>query len=149
MSSLIGARIPRLEDEALLRGKGRFVDDVAAADALHANFVRSPHPHALIRAVSKDAALAVPGVRAVLTLDDLAPVLARPFAAPPGIPADRKAALIAAFDQTMKDPEFLSEAQKLQLDVNPVSAKSIDEQLAELYATPKDVIEKAAQAIAR
>src|SRR5262245_6159394 len=75
--------------------------------------------------------------------------LARPFAAPPGIPADRKAALIAAFDQTMKDPEFLSEARKLQLDVNPVSAKSIDEELAELYATPKDVLEKAAQAIAR
>jgi tripartite-type tricarboxylate transporter receptor subunit TctC len=75
--------------------------------------------------------------------------LARPFAAPPGIPDDRKAALIAAFDQTVKDPEFLSEAQKLQLDVNPVSAKSIDEQLAELYATPKDVLEKAAQAIAR
>jgi tripartite-type tricarboxylate transporter receptor subunit TctC len=75
--------------------------------------------------------------------------LARPFAAPPGIPADRKAALLAAFDQTMKDPEFLSEAQKLNLDVNPVNAKTIDEQLAELYATPKDVLEKAAQAIAR
>jgi tripartite-type tricarboxylate transporter receptor subunit TctC len=75
--------------------------------------------------------------------------LARPFAAPPGIPADRKAALIAAFDQTMKDPEFLSEAQKLNLDINPVSAKTIDEQLAELYATPKDVLEKASQAIAR
>jgi tripartite-type tricarboxylate transporter receptor subunit TctC len=75
--------------------------------------------------------------------------LARPFAAPPGIPDDRKAALIAAFDKTMKDPEFLSEAQKLNLDVNPVSAKAIDAQLAELYATPKEVLEKAAQAIAR
>ena len=49
----------------------------------------------------------------------------------------------------MKDPEFLSEAQKLELDVNPVSAKAIDEMLAELYATPKDVLEKAAQAIAK
>jgi tripartite-type tricarboxylate transporter receptor subunit TctC len=75
--------------------------------------------------------------------------LARPFAAPPGIPNDRKAALIAAFDKTMKDPEFLSEAQKLNLDVNPVSAKAIDGQLAELYATPKEVLEKAAQAIAK
>src|SRR5215216_4828687 len=75
--------------------------------------------------------------------------MARPFAAPPGIPADRKAALLAAFERTMKDPEFLSEAQKLNLDVNPVGAKAIDELLAELYATPKDVLEKAAQAIAK
>jgi tripartite-type tricarboxylate transporter receptor subunit TctC len=75
--------------------------------------------------------------------------LARPFAAPPGIPDDRKAALVAAFDKTMRDPEFLEEAQKLNLDVNPVSAKAIDAQLAELYATPKDVLEKAAQAIAK
>ncbi len=39
--------------------------------------------------------------------------MARPFAAPPGIPADRKAALIAAFNDTMKDPDFLAEAKKL------------------------------------
>jgi tripartite-type tricarboxylate transporter receptor subunit TctC len=75
--------------------------------------------------------------------------MARPFAAPPGIPADRKAALIAAFDATMKDPEFLGEAQRLNIDVNPVSGKAIDDLLAELYATPKDVVEKAAQAIAK
>ncbi|HKA74907.1 MAG TPA: xanthine dehydrogenase family protein molybdopterin-binding subunit, partial [Xanthobacteraceae bacterium] len=39
--------------------------------------MRSPHPHALIRAVAKDEALALPGVHAVLTLDDLGPVLVR------------------------------------------------------------------------
>ena len=44
---------------------------------LHAAFVRSPHPHAAIRSVTKTAALALPGVHAVLTLDDLAPVLAK------------------------------------------------------------------------
>jgi tripartite-type tricarboxylate transporter receptor subunit TctC len=75
--------------------------------------------------------------------------MARPFAAPPGIPEDRKAALIKAFEQTMKDPEFLAEAKKLNIDVNPVTGKEIDAMLAELYATPKDVIEKAAQAIAK
>jgi tripartite-type tricarboxylate transporter receptor subunit TctC len=74
---------------------------------------------------------------------------ARPFAAPPGIPAERAAALVTAFEQTMKDPEFLSEAQKLNLDVNPVGAKTIDRMLAELYATPKDVLEKAAHAISK
>jgi tripartite-type tricarboxylate transporter receptor subunit TctC len=75
--------------------------------------------------------------------------MARPFAAPPGIPDDRKAALIAAFEKTMRDPEFLAEAQKLAIDVNPVSATAIDGMLAELYATPKDVLDKAAQAMSR
>jgi hypothetical protein len=74
---------------------------------------------------------------------------ARPFAAPPGIPADRKAALIAAFDSTMKDAEFLAEAKRLKVEVNPLSAKGVDDILAELYATPKEVIEKAAQAISK
>jgi tripartite-type tricarboxylate transporter receptor subunit TctC len=72
---------------------------------------------------------------------------ARPFAAPPDIPADRKTALIAAFEKTMKDPEFLADAQRLNVDINPVDAKTIDSLLADLYATPKNVIEKAAQAV--
>ena len=85
----------------------------------------------------------------ILKLFLAAQEMARPFAAPPGIPADRKAALVAAFDKTMKDPEYLQEARKLNIDVNPVSGKAIDQLLAELYATPKDVIRKAGQAVAR
>jgi carbon-monoxide dehydrogenase large subunit len=76
MAPLIGSRILRIEDEPLLRGTGRFIDDVVVADVLHAAFVRSPHPHAAIRGVSKTAALALPGVHAVLALDDLMPVMA-------------------------------------------------------------------------
>jgi carbon-monoxide dehydrogenase large subunit len=75
VNELIGARIPRLEDQALLTGKGRFVDDIAAIGALVAAFVRSPHPHALIHGVDAAAAREMPGVVAVFTLDDLAPVL--------------------------------------------------------------------------
>jgi len=74
---------------------------------------------------------------------------ARPFAAPPDIPADRKAALMRAFDATMKDPEFLAEAQKLNMDINPLNAKGVDDILADLYATPKAVLEKAAQATSK
>lgn len=85
----------------------------------------------------------------ILKLILAAQEMARPFAAPPGIPQDRKAALIAAFDATMKDPDFLAEAKKLSIDVRPVSAKALDELLAELYATPKDVVAKAAAAISR
>ena len=59
----------------------------------------------------------------ILKLFLAAQEMARPFAAPPGIPADRKAALVAAFDATMKDPEYLADAKKLNIDVNPVSAQ--------------------------
>src|SRR5712675_1959313 len=77
MPALIGSRIPRIEDEPFLRGKGRYIDDVVMPGLLHAAFVRSPHPHAAIRRVDKSAALALSGVHAVLTLDDLAPVMAQ------------------------------------------------------------------------
>ena len=85
----------------------------------------------------------------ILKLILAAQEMARPFAAPPDIPRDRAAALIAAFDATMKDAEYLADAKKSRIDVNPVSGADIDKLLAELYATPKDVIQTASQAIAR
>ena len=66
MSEQIGARVPRLEDHALLTGSARFVDDIVSPGVLHAAFVRSPHPHALIRGIDAGAARAMPGVVAVL-----------------------------------------------------------------------------------
>jgi tripartite-type tricarboxylate transporter receptor subunit TctC len=72
--------------------------------------------------------------------------MARPFAAPPDIPADRRAALIGAFDRMIKDPGFLAEINKQNLDLNPISGAAIDGMLKELYATPKDVLARAAQA---
>jgi tripartite-type tricarboxylate transporter receptor subunit TctC len=74
--------------------------------------------------------------------------MGRPFIAPPGLPDDRRAALRAAFDATMKDPEFLAEAKARGQEVNPVGGEAIDRLLAELYATPKDVVEETKQAIA-
>lgn len=71
----------------------------------------------------------------------------RPFAAPPGIPEDRKQALRKAFDATMKDPEFLAEAKQRKMDVNPVSGAEIEKLVAELYSTPPDVIAQAKAAI--
>src|SRR3981189_3743918 len=62
---------PRLENEPLLRGKGRFVDDIHLPGMLEAAFVRSAEPHALIRHVDKAAAPALLGVHAALRLDDL------------------------------------------------------------------------------
>ncbi len=62
---------PRVEDEALLRGQGRFVDDCPAAGQAHAVFVRSPHAHAKILSIRISEALKVPGVVAVLTAADM------------------------------------------------------------------------------
>jgi tripartite-type tricarboxylate transporter receptor subunit TctC len=75
--------------------------------------------------------------------------MARPFAAPPDIPADRKMALISAFEQTMRDPEFLAEAKKQSMDVNPLGASSIERLIGELYATPKQVVDRAALAMTK
>jgi aerobic carbon-monoxide dehydrogenase large subunit len=68
---LIGASVRRVEDPRLLTGQGRFVDDVAVAGMLEAAFVRSPHPHARIMSIDASAALALRGVAAVITGDQL------------------------------------------------------------------------------
>ena len=73
--------------------------------------------------------------------------IARPIAAPPGIPADRKAALRAAFEATVRDPTFLADTKRLQLDVRPVSGADVDRMIAELYTTPKDVVARATRAM--
>ena len=70
-ANYFGARVTRLEDPALLTGRGRFVDDIALPGTLHACFVRSPHAHARVGRIDAAAALALPGVHAVLTADDL------------------------------------------------------------------------------
>jgi aerobic carbon-monoxide dehydrogenase large subunit len=77
VSEAVGSRVIRLEDRTLLRGSARFVDDIASSGVLFAAFVRSPHPHALIRSIDAEVARALPNVVAVLTLDDLAHVLKR------------------------------------------------------------------------
>ena len=66
----IGQAVTRLEDPRLLRGQGRFLDDMVFGRQVHAAIVRSPHAHAEIRAIDRAAALAAPGVLAVLTGDD-------------------------------------------------------------------------------
>jgi tripartite-type tricarboxylate transporter receptor subunit TctC len=66
--------------------------------------------------------------------------MARPFAAPPDLPDDRKQALRKAFDETMADAEFLAEARGRGLEVNPVSGADIDKLVDELYRTPMDIV---------
>jgi tripartite-type tricarboxylate transporter receptor subunit TctC len=76
-------------------------------------------------------------------------VMGRPFVAPPGIPADRVAALRKAFLDTMKDPVFITEAQKTQLEINAVSGDEVQKLVEEVYKTPEAVAQKVAEALKR
>ena len=67
----VGRSLRRREDERLLRGRGRYVADVDLPGQLHAVFVRSPFAHAAIGGIDASAALALPGVVAVLTAADV------------------------------------------------------------------------------
>jgi tripartite-type tricarboxylate transporter receptor subunit TctC len=68
--------------------------------------------------------------------------MARPIAVPPGIPSERLRALQVAFDATMKDPEFLAEAQKIGLEINPVSGIEVARLVAEMQTTPQAVVDR-------
>ena len=74
-NTVVGRSVLRLEDGPLIRGNGRFVDDLKFAGMLEAAFVRSPHAHAGIRGIDATAARRMPGVHAVFTFTDLAPLL--------------------------------------------------------------------------
>jgi tripartite-type tricarboxylate transporter receptor subunit TctC len=97
----------------------------------------------LVTSLTKD-----PTKSAVLRLIFSRQTMARPFAAPPGLPEERLQALRAAFDATMKDKDFLAEAQKLDLEVRPVSGLEIDALVANLATTPADIRKLAADASA-
>ncbi len=75
--SFVGKPIERIEDLRLLRGRGRYVDDLHREGMLHAAIVRSSIPHGRIRAIHTSAARAMPGVRAVFTAEDIAPGAAK------------------------------------------------------------------------
>ena len=71
-TSLVGSPIERLEDAALLRGRGCFIDDVHEQGMLHAAFLRSPVAHGRIRAIDTSGARTLPAIRAVYTAHDVA-----------------------------------------------------------------------------
>ncbi len=70
----LGCSRKRVEDARFTQGKGNYVDDIKLPDMLHGDFVRSPYAHARVVSINKEAALALPGVVAVLTAEDLAPL---------------------------------------------------------------------------
>jgi len=71
--------------------------------------------------------------------------MGRPFALPPGVPADRIATLRRAFDATLKDPGFIAEGRKLNLEIDPLTGEEIAGLLQKAYGAPKAVIAEAAE----
>jgi len=85
----VSQSVTRKEDDAFLRGNGRYVADLVPPDACRAVVVRSPHAHARLNRIDVDAARAMPGVRLILTAADIADLGPLPcFGVPPGITVD-------------------------------------------------------------
>jgi tripartite-type tricarboxylate transporter receptor subunit TctC len=87
--------------------------------------------------------------RSVLDVHFRQLLLGRPWAGPPGVPADRLKALRDGLVAVMKDPEFLSEAEKAGLDIDPASPQDVEDLLKRFAAFPAEVFRKAQEAIGR
>jgi tripartite-type tricarboxylate transporter receptor subunit TctC len=79
---------------------------------------------------------------ALLELAELSNTLARPFAAPPGVPKPQADALRRAFANLVKDPEYLAEANKLRIDIAPLSGEEVLEVISKLAQAPPQVLEQ-------
>jgi tripartite-type tricarboxylate transporter receptor subunit TctC len=75
--------------------------------------------------------------------------MGRPFVAPPDVPSDRLAALRLAFESTLRDPAFLDDARKQNLNVVPVSGQAMFDLVANAYRTPPDIVKRTLQALGR
>jgi hypothetical protein len=85
--------------------------------------------------------------RAALALILTQQAMGRPLAAPPGLPAERVAALRRAFDAAMTDPELVAEADKLQLEIAPVGGETLQAMVVRMFEAPAPVVEAARRAI--
>lgn len=74
-------------------------------------------------------------------------VFGRPYIIPPGTPDDRVAALRKAFDATMKDKDFLADADKARLTVDPVSGEEVQALVAKIFSAPDKIVERAKEAM--
>ena len=82
--------------------------------------------------------------RQVVSFINAALEYGRPFAAPPGVPAERLAALQAAFRATLDDPDFLADAKKLKYRITYTAPQELAELTERIYAMPRQIIDSAA-----
>jgi tripartite-type tricarboxylate transporter receptor subunit TctC len=87
--------------------------------------------------------------RQILKLVFARQVMGRPFVAPPNVPRERADALRKAFMDTMKDKDFLADAEKAQMEITPVHGDAIDKLVKEIHAAPPEIAHKTAALIVR
>jgi tripartite-type tricarboxylate transporter receptor subunit TctC len=88
-----------------------------------------------------------PQDRQIMELIYSSEIFGRPYILPPGVPADRMAALRKAFMDALRDPDLRAEGEKLGLDLDPISGEKLQEIAEKIYATPPDIVERAKQAV--
>jgi len=145
-----GKSIARVEDDALLRGRGQFSDNLPAAGHLYACFVRSPHPHASITRIGVDAAAAMPGVHAVLTGADLVRAGVRPIPNSTDFRrADGSATVSPPHHALAVDTvRFVGEAVVAVIAATPLQARDAAERIDVAYAPLPAVVDTVAAASA-
>jgi tripartite-type tricarboxylate transporter receptor subunit TctC len=79
--------------------------------------------------------------RALIALAELPYRLSRPFAAPPGLPADRAKALQAAFLAVHQDPQYLEQAGRLKVDVSPIGGEEVLQAIEGIAGAPPDLLD--------
>lgn len=131
--SLLRAQFSRLIEEGKIRliAQGALTKDARYPDL----------PNILDQAKTPD-------IRQALEFLYLPLALGRSLAAPPGVPPDRLDVLRTAVSQTMADPDFLADAKKLEIDIEPMSAADTKATIERLYATPPDVVRRIEDALA-
>jgi tripartite-type tricarboxylate transporter receptor subunit TctC len=88
-------------------------------------------------------------VRTVFELISITGEIGRPFVTAPGVPADRVAALRQAFDETMKDPEFLADAEKVQIEISPIAWQEMTDLVRRALSASKGAIDLLKAALAK
>lgn len=134
--STLSVQYPRLMSE----GPFRIIlqEDMAGHPALNAAGIPASGP---LAKKSED--------KAALDLFYAQNLFGRPYVLAPEVPADRVAALRKAFMAAMADPELLAEAKKLNIDIIPSSGEEVQAQVARLFATPKETVDRVRKAIGR
>lgn len=108
----------------------------------------SPHPHPLLKGVPLLTSFARnEEERQIFEFMSSRADIGRTYSGPPGIPAERIAALRKAFMDTMKDPKFLADAKKRRIDVMPADHTVVERHIAAVLNTPKSVIARAKAAL--
>jgi ABC-type phosphate/phosphonate transport system substrate-binding protein len=120
--------------------------------SLNSDWIRDKKINLLVQTEPKAVDLDVPSVQELARNDDDRRVvnlitsgdrLGKPLALTPNVPAERVQALRDAFDATLKDPEFLAAASEAQLEINPIHGLQLQDLVAKLLATPKNLAVRA------